>query len=73
MHMTRLVNTLLAHALLCLEQGVENVCEPTPEAYRRRKRRNSNAPGSGPPAALSAIEKAEQLSAEFLDRHVNGD
>jgi hypothetical protein len=25
------------------------------------------------PEALSALEKAEQLSAEFLDRHVNGD
>jgi len=25
------------------------------------------------PGALSALEKAEQLPAEFLDRHVNGD
>jgi hypothetical protein len=25
------------------------------------------------PEALSALEKAEQLPAEFLDRHVNGD
>ena len=25
------------------------------------------------PAALRALEKAEQLPAEFLDRHVNGD
>jgi hypothetical protein len=25
------------------------------------------------PGALAVLEKAEQLSAEFLDRHVNGD
>ena len=25
------------------------------------------------PGALSSLEKAEQLPAEFLDRHVNGD
>ena len=25
------------------------------------------------PGALQALEKAEQLPAEFLDRHVNGD
>jgi hypothetical protein len=25
------------------------------------------------PGALGALEKAEQLPAEFLDRHVNGD
>ena len=25
------------------------------------------------PGALSALEKAEQLPADFLDRHVNGD
>ena len=25
------------------------------------------------PGALSALQKAEQLPAEFLDRHVNGD
>jgi hypothetical protein len=25
------------------------------------------------PGALSALEKAEQLPAQFLDRHVNGD
>jgi hypothetical protein len=37
--MTRLVNSLLAHALVRLEQGVENVPETTPEAYRQRKRR----------------------------------
>jgi hypothetical protein len=37
--MTRLLNTLLAHALVRLEQGVENVSEATPEAYRRRKPR----------------------------------
>ena len=37
--MTHLLNTLLAHALARLEQGVENVSEATPEAYRRRMRR----------------------------------
>jgi hypothetical protein len=72
MHMTRLVNALLAHALLRLEQGVENVCEPTPEAYRRRAE-IVMCQVVATLAALSAIEKAEQLPAEFLDRHVNGD
>ena len=37
--MTHLLNTLLAHALVRLEHGVENVSEATPEAYRRRKAR----------------------------------
>jgi hypothetical protein len=37
--MTRLVNSLLAHALVRLEQGGENVHETTPAAYRQRKRR----------------------------------
>jgi hypothetical protein len=37
--MTHLLNTLLAHALVRLEQGVENVSEATPEAYRRRTHR----------------------------------
>jgi hypothetical protein len=37
--MTRLLNTLVEHALLRLEQGVENVSEAQPEAYRRRKSR----------------------------------
>ena len=37
--MTRLLNTLLEHALVRLEQGVENVSEATPEAYRRLKPR----------------------------------
>jgi hypothetical protein len=41
--MTRLLNTLVEHALLRLEQGVENVSEATPPAYRRRKpRREEN-------------------------------
>jgi hypothetical protein len=41
--MTHLLNTLLEHALLRLEQGVENVSEATPEAYRRRQpRRKEN-------------------------------
>ena len=39
MPMTRLVNALLEHALVRLEQGVENVSEARPEAYRRRKTR----------------------------------
>ena len=39
MPMTRLINALLEHALGRLEQGVENVSEATPEAYRRRPRR----------------------------------
>jgi len=34
-----LLNTLVEHALVRLEQGVENVHEATPEAYRRRTRR----------------------------------
>jgi hypothetical protein len=29
--------------------------------------------GVATPEALGALEKAEQLPAEFLDRHVNGD
>jgi hypothetical protein len=37
--MTHLLNTLLAHALVRLEQGVENVYEATPEAYGQRKSR----------------------------------
>jgi hypothetical protein len=41
--MTHLLNALLAHALVRLEQGVENVSEATPEAYRRRtSRREEN-------------------------------
>ena len=37
--MTHLVNALLAHALIRLEQGVENVSDPPAGAYRRRKTR----------------------------------
>jgi hypothetical protein len=37
--MTHLLNMLIEHALVRMEQGVENVSEATPEAYRRRKRR----------------------------------
>jgi len=36
MPMTRLVNALLAHGLLRLEQGVENVTEPPAQTSRRR-------------------------------------
>jgi hypothetical protein len=39
MPMTHLLNTLLAHALVRLQHGVENVSEVTPEAYRRRRPR----------------------------------
>ena len=35
MPMTRLVNALLAHALVRLEQGVENVSEPPLASYRK--------------------------------------
>ena len=38
--MTHLLNTLVAHALVRLEQGVENVHEATPAAYRQRTRRS---------------------------------
>ena len=37
MPMTRLVNALLAHGLVRLEQGVENVSDPPAETYRRGK------------------------------------
>ena len=37
--MTRLVNTLLAHGLTRLEEGVENVSDPPAPTYRRRTRR----------------------------------
>jgi hypothetical protein len=36
--MTRLFNALLAHALIRLEEGVENVSDPPAGAYRRRKK-----------------------------------
>jgi hypothetical protein len=38
MPMTRLVNALLAHALVRLEQGVENVSEPPAVSYSKKKR-----------------------------------
>ena len=38
--MTHLVNALLAHALIRLEQGVENVSDPPAGAYRQRKTRS---------------------------------
>jgi hypothetical protein len=37
--MTRLLNTLVEHALLRLEQSVDNVSEAKSPAYRRRKSR----------------------------------
>ena len=37
--MTHLLNTLLAHALVRLEQGVEQVSDPPARTYRRRKTR----------------------------------
>ena len=36
--MTRLVNALLAHALVRLEQGVENVSERPAVSYSKKKR-----------------------------------
>jgi hypothetical protein len=39
MPMTRLLNTLIAHALVRLEQGIENVNEAMSAAYRWRTRR----------------------------------
>ena len=39
MPMTRLVNALLAHALIRLEQGGESVREPQAGAYHQRKHR----------------------------------
>ena len=44
MPMTRLVNTLLAHGLTRLEEGVENVTEATSAAYRRRAYRPKEHP-----------------------------
>ena len=38
MPMTRLVNALVAHGLTRLEEGVENVSDPSTGAYRRRKK-----------------------------------
>jgi hypothetical protein len=40
MPMTRLVNTLLAHALLRLEQGIEQVSDPPAKTYRPRRPRS---------------------------------
>jgi hypothetical protein len=37
--MTHLLNALLEHALVRLEQGVENVSEATSAVYRRRRPR----------------------------------
>jgi hypothetical protein len=37
--MTHLINALLEHALVRLEQGVEQVSDPLAKAYRRRPRR----------------------------------
>jgi len=42
--MTRLVNALLAHGLTRLEQGVENVSDPSATPYRRRTRRTKEHP-----------------------------
>jgi hypothetical protein len=37
--MTHLLNALIGHALVRLEQGVENVSEATPTPYHRRRPR----------------------------------
>jgi hypothetical protein len=41
MPMTRLLNALLAHALVRLEQGVENVHESGTPRYQRKRRRHA--------------------------------
>ena len=43
MPMTRLINALLAHALVRLEQGVENVSEPPASDSPRKKRKKPRA------------------------------
>lgn len=43
MPMTRLVNALLAHALVRLEQGAEQVRDPPGRTYRRRKPRSEES------------------------------
>ena len=48
MPMTRLINALLAHALVRLEQGVENVSEPPAVRYRKKKRTKRRAQYSKP-------------------------
>jgi hypothetical protein len=35
--MTHLLNTLIDHALVRLDQGVENVSDPPAASYRRRR------------------------------------
>ena len=40
MPMTRLVNALIAHALVRLEQGVEQVSEPPATTSRRQEKRS---------------------------------
>ena len=37
--MTRLLNALIEHALVRLEQGAEQVSDPPAKSYRRRKTR----------------------------------
>jgi hypothetical protein len=49
MPMTRLVNALLAHALVRLEQGVENVSEPAREPCRRQHPRRKRSARYGKP------------------------
>ena len=39
MPMTHLLNTLIEHSLVRLEQGAEQVREPSAQTYRRRKTR----------------------------------
>jgi hypothetical protein len=42
--MTHLLNALIAHALVRLEQGVEHVSEPPAGTYRRRKAQAKGKP-----------------------------
>ena len=41
--MTHVLNTLLAHALVRLEQGVEQINDPPARGYRRRMRRGEES------------------------------
>ena len=43
MPMTRLVNALLAHALVRLEQGKRTSCEPPAVSYRKKRRTKRRA------------------------------
>jgi hypothetical protein len=78
--MTRLVNAPLAHGLTRLAQRREreqsagwNLPPAQTPSQGERVIRFALGRVVATPGALRALEKAEQLPAEFLDRHVNGD